>query len=308
MPPIAAHLHHRFKSYELKGQRPPSRACSWGIARRAGSVGNQSDSMYRFAPTGAVIARHAGHETSPASRALCTAFAASTWDAPADVHAPLIRATDDFLGTDLYHRLAARHDYAASADQEVMQGSAEWKRVREKRITGSNVAKAVGLMPKCGFLQWKSSQHLIDSLLLNNMTLHRFGQKPTARCQYWQEMLELKPGFAGNKFTQWGSEHEKDGVALFKQLADSCGMRMMQCAFDVLRGKDRYGNSLSYIGASPDGLLETVGASTMPVQSPQWLPHTRLGPYAKGILEIKCPHRLCASQLPASCWWPQAGP
>lgn len=137
----------------------------------------------------------------------------------------------------------------------------------------------------------------------------RFGrvadaEEPPQRVKLWMEMLGLTSRFKGNRATQWGTQHESSAASLFHSFVDGHA-DMHTVAFDVLRGTDGHGRSLDWIGASPDGLLMPCGKTqgilieTEPAKGSRY-PHVNLGA-VKGILEIKCPFKLCAAWNKQSC-------
>lgn len=109
-------------------------------------------------------------------------------------------------------------------------------------------------------------------------------------------MIGLSERFKGNRATDWGTLHESTAASLFHDFIRG-HVEMNGCAFDVLRGCDRHGRSLEWIGASPDGLLMPIrdggGDDAVYRSDGSRQPHTRLG-NAPGVLEIKCPYKLCA--------------
>lgn len=70
----------------------------------------------------------------------------------------------------------------------------------------------------------------------------------------WKEKLGLEPPFKGNSATRWGTKHEATALAQFRAWADGV-FAVHQCSFGVLEGSDARGRPLSWIGASPDGVL-----------------------------------------------------
>lgn len=108
------------------------------------------------------------------------------------------------------------------------QRSAEWYKLREGRLTASAFSNALGF--------WKGG-----------------------RQQLWEEKLGLREPFAGNEATEWGTAHEDEAVAVYEALT---GYKVDHLMFSTLRDDD----AESWLGASPDGLIEP-----------------------NGLLEVKCP-------------------
>lgn len=73
-------------------------------------------------------------------------------------------------------------------------------------------------------------------------------------------MLGLEPPFKGNTATSWGCSNERLALAQFQHLSRGL-FDVHQCGFRVLDGIDKQGRPLSWIGASPDGLLLPANSS-----------------------------------------------
>ena len=67
----------------------------------------------------------------------------------------------------------------------------------------------------------------------------------------WEEKLALRPGFAGNEATDWGTTQEASALTRYEQLT---GHLVSACRFSVLRDDAVHG----WLGASPDGLIDSL--------------------------------------------------
>ncbi|KAI7843281.1 hypothetical protein COHA_003113 [Chlorella ohadii] len=179
-------------------------------------------------------------------------------------------------------------DVAAAEGGE--QRSAEWFKLRERRLTASAFSKALGL--------FSGDRH-----------------------QLWEEKVGLVQPFAGNAATEWGTAAEPRALATYQAVT---GQRIASCMFQVKHDDPVHG----WLGASPDGLIESLtleaagpslaasssaapwdaaeaadGSSAAPwdlaAAAGSLPPHVTAavaaghGPLAgpgRGILEIKCPH------------------
>jgi hypothetical protein len=54
---------------------------------------------------------------------------------------------DGFVGSDLHAKLSKPYVHTDPEAAQMPQGSAEWHRVRQQRMTASSVARATGLLP-----------------------------------------------------------------------------------------------------------------------------------------------------------------
>jgi hypothetical protein len=76
----------------------------------------------------------------------------------------------------------------------------------------------------------------------------------------WRRKLGLAPPQPGSAAMSWGSQKEDTALAAFHSIARGV-VRVRHCAFDVLQRRDAEGSPMHWIGASPDGVLEPVGAN-----------------------------------------------
>jgi putative phage-type endonuclease len=95
------------------------------------------------------------------------------------------------------------------------QHSERWHLERNKRLTASNVAAALGLCP------------------------HKTAEK------LYRELIGEAARFTGNVATQWGTDHESDALADFEAVTGRL----------VIPGGFWTHPSITWLGASPDGLL-----------------------------------------------------
>lgn len=70
----------------------------------------------------------------------------------------------------------------------------------------------------------------------------------------WEEKLALRPGFAGNEATDWGTRQEASALTRYEQLT---GHLVSACRFSVLRDDAVHG----WLGASPDGLIDSLAVT-----------------------------------------------
>ncbi|EFN59566.1 hypothetical protein CHLNCDRAFT_132898 [Chlorella variabilis] len=158
---------------------------------------------------------------------------------------------------------------AAAAAAGGEQRSAEWFRMRQGRLTASAFSKALGLFEG-------------------------------DRQQLWAEKVGMVEPFAGNAATAWGTSAEPRALDAYQ--AATC-QAVTSCMFQVKRDDAVHG----WLGASPDGLIESLAvepqAGASPPPGPAGQPGAAAraatavarggGPLAgpgRGILEIKCPH------------------
>ncbi len=71
--------------------------------------------------------------------------------------------------------------------------------------------------------------------------------------ELWEEKLGLRPKFAGNAATQWGTRREPEALQLYEAIT---GQQVSPCMFRVRRADDVHG----WLGASPDGLVAGMGS------------------------------------------------
>jgi YqaJ-like viral recombinase domain len=139
----------------------------------------------------------------------------------------------------------------------------------------------------------------------------RFGKprpdNPAQRTQLWMELLGLIPRFQGNQATNWGSQNERQAIQKVVMQMNKGTSQLYQCGFDVLQDTDKHGRMMSWLGASPDGLilpegqassLEKYDSRERPVSCPPLDVHDS---QAKGVLEVKCPYNL-RSKAPYDAW------
>ena len=77
---------------------------------------------------------------------------------------------------------------------------------------------------------------------------------PEGRVALWEEKLALRPGFAGNEATDWGTRQEASALTRYEQLT---GHLVSACRFSVLRDDAVHG----WLGASPDGLIDSLAVT-----------------------------------------------
>jgi hypothetical protein len=139
----------------------------------------------------------------------------------------------------------------------------------------------------------------------------RFGKVTSGRVHLWKQQLGLEAPFTGNNATSWGEHNEATALLEF-QRATHTVLQVRKCAFDVLPGNDAAGRTLSWVGASPDAVLlpeegsdraMNAGASVLGAlaEGHSW-PHLERHSTSRGILEIKCPHSLCAPVFVVAMW------
>lgn len=75
-----------------------------------------------------------------------------------------------------------------------------------------------------------------------------------SRTELWEEKVGLRPKFAGNAATQWGTRREPEALQLYEEIT---GQQVLPCMFRVRRSDDVHG----WLGASPDGLVAGMGSS-----------------------------------------------
>lgn len=124
------------------------------------------------------------------------------------------------------------------------------------------------------------------------------GADPPQRTQLWMEMLGLREGFQGNRATYWGTQNEQRAVQKFAMHMNTSTSQLYHCGFDVLQDLDKRGRMMSWVGASPDGLLlpEAHAGNLQPSHDnirPDSRPLLDVHDSSmKGVLEIKCPYNL----------------
>ena len=133
------------------------------------------------------------------------------------------------------------------------------------------------------------------------------GLDPPQRTQLWMEMLGLMPRFQGNRATYWGTQNEGRAIQKFTMHMNQNTSHLYLCSFDVLQDLDKHGRMLSWVGASPDGLivpashaggLQQENSDIQPVPHPLLDVHDRR---TKGVLEVKCPFNL-RNSVPYKAW------
>ncbi|KAG6548335.1 hypothetical protein Mapa_010114 [Marchantia paleacea] len=134
------------------------------------------------------------------------------------------------------------------------QGTPEWLSLRRNRITASAFSTALGF--------WKGDR----------------------RAELWEEKIGIKEPFSGNEATRWGTTQEAGAVEKYKEIT---GNGVDHVAFKIYKAGDEY---LSWLGASPDGLIRYRNDGEQPLLPPG----QRLG-----ILEVKCPHNKGRPELGA---------
>ncbi|BFI25296.1 hypothetical protein MPTK2_1g19780 [Marchantia polymorpha subsp. ruderalis] len=136
---------------------------------------------------------------------------------------------------------------------DLAQGTPEWLSLRRNRITASAFSTALGF--------WKGDR----------------------RAELWEEKIGIKEPFSGNEATRWGTSQEAGAVEKYK---DITGNGVDHVAFKIYKAGDEY---LSWLGASPDGLIRCRNDGEQPLPAGQRL----------GILEVKCPHNKGRPELGA---------
>lgn len=110
------------------------------------------------------------------------------------------------------------------------------------------------------------------------------------------EMLGLVNRFQGNRATYWGVECERQAIQKVAIHMNTNTSQLYRCSFDVLQDLDKHGRMMSWVGASPDGLLLPQACAgrrpdgdsdERPVCRPLLDVHDS---NARGILEVKCPY------------------
>jgi putative phage-type endonuclease len=132
------------------------------------------------------------------------------------------------------------------------QRTQQWLSLRERRLTASAFAKALGFFSG-------------------------------DRVSLWEEKVGLAPPFAGNQATAWGTRSEAPALHDYQALT---GRSVEACMFKVKHDDPPHG----WLGASPDGLIGGLGVpEPEPRSSHATIPDVRGGKEGAGILEIKCP-------------------
>ena len=121
------------------------------------------------------------------------------------------------------------------------------------------------------------------------------------------EMLGLAPRFTGNRATYWGTQNERRAIQKFTMHMNQSTSHLYHCSFDVLQELDKHGRMMSWVGASPDGLIVPAshagsvpqeGDGTTPVSRSLLDVHDR---NSRGVLEVKCPFNL-RNSVPYKAW------
>jgi len=126
--------------------------------------------------------------------------------------------------------------------KDIIQGSEEWEQIRLGRATASQASNILTPTGKLSTSRFK------------------YARKLARECRLSDPME-----FQGNKFTDWGNEHESEARELFQE---KTGLDVMEVGFCTRQD--------GIIGCSPDGLIGLVADMFGE-------PH-----YEEG-LEIKCP-------------------
>eukprot|EP00887_Chlorella_sp_A99_P003016 scaffold9.g3016.t1 len=223
----------------------------------------------------------AGLKASAAAAAAAEASAAEAAAAGADGGPSIRRAVkpetlafrQSFAeAAEAFQAAQARGSISALADGE--QRTAEWRALRERRLTASAFSNALGFFEG-------------------------------DRTRLWEEKVGLRVPFAGNEATAWGTRAEPRALQAYQALT---GQRVEGCMFSVKHEDAAHG----WLGASPDGLIQGLavhppsctapaGAASAAAGAPG-PPVSRVPPpgvaaggagrvagEGAGILEIKCP-------------------
>jgi hypothetical protein len=120
-------------------------------------------------------------------------------------------------------------------------------------------------------------------------------------------MLGLSPRFQGNDATEWGTQNEGKAISKVVLQLNPNKSQLYQCGFDVLQDIDKHGRMMSWLGASPDGLilpraqqgsLAQHRSGEKPVNRPLLDVHAG---QMNGVLEVKCPYKL-RFEAPYEVW------
>jgi len=105
-----------------------------------------------------------------------------------------------------------------TGEMKGQQGTEEWLRLRQGRLTASAFSNALGF--------WQDG-----------------------RVELWEEKVGLRGPFAGNEATSWGSAKEEHALRSYSAITGNAVAD--DCMFKMLQDDPAH----SWIGASPDGLI-----------------------------------------------------
>lgn len=86
--------------------------------------------------------------------------------------------------------------------------------------------------------------------------------------ELWEEKLGLRERFSGNAATEWGTSREDEALQRYTEIT---GHRVSNLSFKVL-GED---GVTSWLGASPDGLVDAGGSLSGEIHQPIYIATTK---------------------------------